>query len=82
MSMWIELENYVWGIKEEDRPQVALGRMYLSMTSLGAAEDHTSGIIRHLADIRGNDQEKRRKSIKLIGIGIVAGLIGAAIFPL
>ena len=63
-------------------PQETLGRMYLSITSLGAAEDHTSGMIRHLADIRGNDAEKRRKSVKLIGIGIVAGLIGAAIFPL
>ena len=63
-------------------PQETLGRMYLSITSLGAAEDHTSGIIRHLADIRGNDEEKRRKSLKLIGIGIVAGLIGAVIFPL
>ena len=63
-------------------PQETLGRMYLSMTSLGAAEDHTSGIIRHLADIRGNDEEKRRKSLKLVGIGIVGGLIGAVIFPL
>ena len=63
-------------------PQEALGRMYLSMTTLGAAEDHTSSIIRHLADIRGNDERKRRKSLKLVGIGIVAGLIGAAIFPL
>ena len=63
-------------------PQETLGRMYLSITSLGAAEDHTSGIIRHLADIRGNDEEKRRKSLKLVGIGIVGGLIGAAIFPL
>ena len=63
-------------------PQETLGRMYLSMTSLGAAEDQTSGIIRHLAGIRGNDEEKRRKSLKLIGIGIVGGLIGAVIFPL
>ena len=63
-------------------PQETLGRMYLSITSLGAAEDHTSGIIRHLADIRGNDEEKRRKSLKLVGIGIVGGLIGAVIFPL
>ena len=63
-------------------PQETLGRMYLSITSVGAAEDHTSGIIRHFADIRGNDAEKRRKSLKLIGIGIVAGLVGAAIFPL
>jgi len=62
--------------------QEALGRMYLTMTSVGAAEDHTSGLIRHLADIRGNDEEKRRKSLKLILIGIVVGLIGAAIFPL
>ncbi len=62
--------------------QETLGRLYLSMTSLGAAEDHTSGIIRHLADMRGNDEEKRRKSLKLIGMGIVVGLIGAAIFPL
>jgi len=63
-------------------PQEALGRMYLSMTTLGAAEDHTSAIIRHLADIRGNDEEKRRKSLKLVGIGILGGLVGAAIFPL
>ena len=63
-------------------PQETLGRMYLSITSVGAAEDHTSGIIRHLADIRGNDEEKRRKSLKLVGIGIVGGLIGAVIFPL
>ena len=63
-------------------PQEALGRMYLSVSTLGAAEDHTSGIIRHLADIRGNDERKRRKSLTLVGIGIVGGLIGAAIFPL
>ena len=63
-------------------PQEALGRMYFAMTSMGAAEDHTSGIIRHLADIRGNDNAKRRKSLKLIGIGIAGGIIGAAIFPL
>ena len=63
-------------------PQQALGRMYLAITSVGAAEDHTSGIIRHLAEIRGNDEEKGRKSLKLIGIGILVGLIGAAIFPL
>ena len=56
--------------------------MYLTMTSVGAAEDHTSGIIRHIADIRGNNEEKRRKSLKLILIGIVVGLIGAVIFPL
>jgi len=63
-------------------PQEALGRMYFAVTSVGAAEDHTSGMIRHLADIRGNDEEKRRKSLALIGIGIVVGLIGAVIFPL
>ena len=63
-------------------PQETLGRMYLSITSVGAAEDHTSGIIRHLADIRGNDEEKKRKSLKLIMTGIVVGLIGAAVFPL
>jgi len=63
-------------------PQEALGRMYFTVTSVGAAEDHTSGMIRHLADIRGNDEEKRRKSLKLIGIGIGIGLIGAVIFPL
>ena len=63
-------------------PQEALGRMYFTVTSVGAAEDHTSGMIRHLADIRGNDQEKRRKSLKLIGIGLAVGLIGAVIFPL
>ena len=63
-------------------PQEALGRMYFAVTSVGAAEHHTSGMIRHLADIRGNDEEKRRKSLKLIGIGIVLGLIGAVIFPL
>ena len=63
-------------------PQQALGRMYLAITSVGTAEDHNSGIIRYLADIRGNDEEKRRKSLKLIVTGIVVGLIGAAIFPL
>ena len=63
-------------------PQEALGRMYFTVTSVGAAEDHTSGMIRGFADIRGNDEEKRRKSLTLIGIGIAVGLIGAVIFPL
>ena len=63
-------------------PQEALGRMYLSLTTIGTAEDHTSGVLRLLADIRGNDEEKKRKGLIFIGIGIVVGLIGAAIVPL
>ncbi len=63
-------------------PQEALGRMYLAMTSVGMAEDHTSGALRFLADIRGNDKEKKRKGLISIGIGILVGLIGATIVPL
>ncbi len=62
--------------------QETLGRMYLSMTTIGTAESHNTGFFRLMADIRGNDEEKKRQAIKLIAVGIVAGLIGAAIVPL
>ncbi len=62
--------------------QEALGRMYFSLTTIGIAEDHTSGVLRILADIRGDDEKKKRKGLIFIGIGILIGLIGAAIIPL
>jgi hypothetical protein len=59
--------------------QEALGRMYLSMTSVGGSENPSTGFMGLLADIRGNDALKRRKALQFIGAGLFVGLLGAAV---
>jgi hypothetical protein len=57
--------------------QEALGRMYLSMTSVGGSENPSKGLIGLLADVRGNDALKRRKALQFIAAGLIVGLAGA-----
>lgn len=59
--------------------QAGLGRLYLAMTSMGGTDDPDSGLIRLLADLRGNDPLKRRRGLQIACLGLVLGLLGAAL---
>ncbi|MEW6440508.1 MAG: hypothetical protein AB1640_06170 [bacterium] len=59
--------------------QESLGRMYLSLTSVGGSETPSKGFLRLLADVRGNDPLKKRRGLQLAGMGFAVGLVGAAI---
>lgn len=59
--------------------QASLGRLYLAMTSMGGTDEPDSGLMRLLADLRGNDPLKRRRGLQIACIGLVLGLLGAAL---
>lgn len=59
--------------------QAGLGRLYLAMTSMGGTDDPDKGLMRLLADLRGNDLLKRRRGLQIACLGLVLGLLGAAL---
>ncbi len=59
--------------------QAGLGRLYLAMTSMGGTDEPDRGLMRLLADLRGNDPLKRRRGLQIACLGLVLGLLGAAL---
>lgn len=59
--------------------QATLGRLYLAMTSMGGTDDPDSGLMRLLADLRGKDPLKKRRGLQIACVGLVLGLLGAAL---
>lgn len=69
----------LFGLGLSRATQAGLGRLYLAMTSMGGTDQPDRGFMRLLADLRGNDPLKRRRGIQMVCLGLILGLLGAAL---